>query len=345
LAGNNRLIMGGLEEATEVRWSKLVFPGEPVQFADDPAFVSRVDGEVQGVACLDGIWYVGTRNSIFAFQGDGPDDTGAGGDFGDPRKLPADIGFYSQRSIVEVPQGLLFQGRSDRIYLLPRGGGAPQWIGQNVRATLALYPVITDAQLLPDENTVLFTCINVDSGEGLILVYDTRVGEWTVDIPFNGADPTTRAFHCMDVYNGKTVLDGQFAETSAYADDETGSQSRAIVSTMVTGDMRPFGILGHGRFRRFVLLSEYRSATTFTIEESVDGGVSYISPAASFTPSNSAGDTVKVQYDLPIVRGEAYRFRIISTPTSAGEGFVFNSLTGEVYPDKGTPRLANAYRG
>ncbi len=342
-AGNNRVILGGLEEGSAVQWSKLIFTDEPLQFSNDPGYRATVDGEVTCVACLDGAWLVFTASSIWVFQGDGPDDTGAGGSFGDPRKLPSDVGCISQRSLVEVPQGLLFQGRSDRIYLLPRGGGAPQWIGQSVRDTLALYPFIAAAKLVSDSNVVVFSCLNTAGTDGVLIVYDTRIGEWTVDIPFNGAQVSDRVFRCLDVYNGKLVLDGKITETSLYADDETGGQNRAIVSTLVTGDMRPFGALGHGRFLRLALLSEYRSATTFTIEESLDGGVTY-QTAASFTPSNSAGDTVKVAYDLPIVKGEAYRFRIISTPTSPGEGFVFNSITGEVFPDQGTPRLANAYR-
>ncbi len=343
-AGNNRVILGGLEQGSQVQWSKLIFPGEPLQFANNDAFRATVDADVSGVAALDGTWYVGSRESIWAFQGDGPDDTGAGGTFGEPRRLPSDVGFYSQRSILEIPQGLLFQGRPDRMYLLPRGGGAPQWIGQAVRDTLAAFPFISAAKLIQDENVAVFTCLNTAGTDGRILVYDTRIGEWTIDIPFNGASNSTRAFRCLDVYNGKVVLDGQIAETAAYADDESGSQNRAIIGTLVTGDMRPFGALGHGRMLKLVVLSEYRSATTFTIEESLDGGVTWQSPAASYTPSNSAGDTVKVSYDLPVIRGEAYRFRIISTPTSPGEGMVFNAMTAEIYPSQGTPRLANAYR-
>lgn len=342
--GSSRVIVGGLEDPAEVRWSKLIFPGEPVQFSNNEAYRGRIDGEVLGVASLDGVWYAGSREAIWAFNGQGPSDNGAGGDFGEPVKLPSDVGFYSQRSIVEVPQGLLFQGASDRMYLLPRGGGAPQWVGQQVRATLALYPLVTDAQLLADENTVIFSCANTAGTDGVLLVYDTRIGEWTVDIPFNGAAATTKVFRCLNHHGGKLILDGQFAETSAYVDDETGSQTRTIVSTLVTGDIRPFGVLGNGRMRRAVLLGEYRSASIFTVEESVDSGVSW-QTAVTFTPSNSAGDTVKTQYDLPIVRGEAFRFRITVTPyPTAGEGMVFNNLSCEVFPQPGTPRLANAYR-
>lgn len=346
-AGNNRLILGGLEDPSAVQWSKLVFPGEPVQFSIDSSFKGRVDGEVTAVACLDGVWFVFTASSIWAFSGDGPDDTGAGGTFGDPRKLPTDIGCISQRSIVEVPQGLLFQGRNDRIYLLPRGGNAPQWVGQAVRDTLSSYPFIVRAVMVPDSNVAAFACIDSGATDGRILIYDTRINEWTVDNPFNGAINLNRVWRALNVWGGKIYASHAnsniCAETSLYSDDESSFSNRAIVMTLTTGDIRPFGVQGHGRTRRAVVTSEYRSATTFTVEDSLDGGQSYAT-AASFTPSNSAGDTVKVSYDIPVVKGEAYRFRIISTPTSQGEGFVFNAITLEVFQERGTPRLGDAYR-
>lgn len=343
-AGNSRLFMGGLEEPSEVRWSKLVFPGEPVQFTDNQGFRGRVDGEVTAICCLDGAYYTATREAWWVFQGDGPDDSGAGGSFGDPRKLPSDVGCISQRSVVEVPQGVLFQGRSDRIYLLPRGGGAPQWVGQSVRDTLALYPFIASAKLIPDSNVVVFACLNSAGTDGVLIVYDTRINEWTVDIPYAAAAATNRAYRCLEVYDGKLVLDGQIAETALYADDESGSQNRAIVEVLAMGDFRPFGPMGSGRVRGMDWLGEFRSASTVTVEVSYDSGVTFDAHVGTWVTAGTAGDRLEREYRLKYVRTNSPRFRLTSTPTSPGEGTVFNAVTLEIYPEKGTPRLGASQR-
>src|SRR6185436_17856552 len=115
-AGNDRVIMGGLEDPSEYRFSKLLFPGEPLQFTNDDAFKGHVDAEVTAVSCMDGIWYVFTRDSIFAVTGDGPDDMG-NGFFAEPRRVSSVVGCVSHRSLVEIAEGMLFFARDGQIWL------------------------------------------------------------------------------------------------------------------------------------------------------------------------------------------------------------------------------------
>jgi hypothetical protein len=108
-AGNDRLFVGGLEDPTQVQWSKLLFPGEPLTWAISNQYMANVDAPVTGVAALDGTWLVFTKDSIWQINGDGPDDNGSGF-FASPRRLPSTVGCLSHASIVEVDDGLIFQG-------------------------------------------------------------------------------------------------------------------------------------------------------------------------------------------------------------------------------------------
>lgn len=337
-AGNDRLILGGLEDANAVQWSKRVYPGEPMQFSAEASFRARIHGRVTAVASMDGIWYVGSREGWWAISGDGPDDNGQGSAFSAPVKLPSDIGCISQRSVIEIPQGLLFQGRSNRLYLLPRGGGSPQWVGQQVRDTLTTYPFIASATLIPEENTVRFLCLKSNVSAARIIVYDTRNGEWSVDrVDVIGVP------HSTVVYDGKAMTDGAYKETSAYSDN--GS---VIQMGLTMGDVRPFGVLGTGRARTMAILGEYQSECQVVLEISYDGGQLF-TPAGDWTfgPSGTAataGETITLKHQLVYPRGPAFRPRITVTPVSVGEALVLNAVSFEVYQQPGLARKAAAYQ-
>lgn len=342
-AGNGRLLMGGLEDRSAVQWSKLVFPGEPVQFANSEAYRQKVDGAVTAVAHLDGAWFIFTNSRIYVSQGEGPDDTGAGGEFGVPVQLSSDVGCISQRSVVACQHGIFFQA-SGGLYLLPRGQGSPEFIGQPVRDVLASYPFIAAAALVATETVVVFLALTSDATDGRILVFDTLRREWTVDNLFAGAANSARVFRTLDVYDGKLILDGTVGETSAYVDAEPSGQSRAIVMTVATGDVTPFGPMGNGRVRGLDWMGEYRSASTVTVEVSHDSGQTLDAHVGTWVTSGTAGDRLEREYRLKIVRTKSPRFRLTSTPTSPGEGTVFNAISLEVFPEKGTPRLAAAQK-
>lgn len=343
-AGNNRLFMGGLEDRSAVQWSKLIFPGEPVQFTINAGFKARVDGDVTAIAALDGTWYVFTRDSIWTIAGDGPDDNGGGGSFSDPRKLPSDVGCISQRSVLETSQGLFFQARSDRMYMIPRGGGAPVFVGQPVRDTLASFPQVMWTKMLPEENLAIWSLQNAAGTASRLLVFDLRIGEWSVDkIPL----ASSYLFNTLDVYGGKLAINGELAETSAWADDTTGAQNFVIAMTAKLGSIRPFGAEGWGRTRRFNLLMENRCATASfapQIDVSRDDGVTY-EQSATNTFAAAQGTTLEFAVGLQTVRGNSWVFQISAAPFTPDEGVVFNAVSLEVFPSQSGPLLASAQMG
>lgn len=341
-AGNNRLFMGGLEDPSAVQWSKLVFPGEPVQFSASTAFQAHVDGDVTAIGELDGTWYVFTRDSVWTITGDGPDDTGSG-TFTDPRRLPSDVGCISQRSMLSTARGLFFQATNDRIYMIPRGGGSPQWVGQPVRDRLAAFPQVLWSRVLPDENLAVWALRDSANTTTILLIFDLRIGEWSVDKIGTG----TYLVNTLDVYGGKLALNGELAETSAWTDDTTGAENNAIVPRITLGEFRPFGAAGWGRVRRFNVLGENRcvSATpTIEIDVSTDGGQSY-PQAGVFVISGLQGDTIRMTEAPQVVRGDSWIFAFTVSLSAPDEGVVLNAISLEVFPSASGPLLSSAQMG
>ncbi len=353
-AGEDRVIVGGLEDRTQYAFSKRVTPGEAVAFplSDETAFRGTIEGEVTGVAQLDGVWFIGSREALWAVTGDGPNNE-AVGEFTRPRRLPSDTGFTSQRSICEVPQGLLFQGRGGKLYLLPRGGGAPQWIGRAIEDVLIEFPFISCCVSFPEEHTALFACWkfadgDVD-GDGRILVFDTDSGEWTVDKLFLADDSNERELRSVAIWDGKPLFDATIEETSAWTDDIDGASPTWITCVIETGDMRFFGAAGTGRCRRLNVLGDaYSANVNMIVEVSRDSGDNYDTPAGEWDAANPFEDDRG--YDLPYVRGSSFRFRLTVTPSDdegayvPGQGVALNALSFEVYPERGLKKLAASAR-
>jgi hypothetical protein len=143
-ATESRLLNAGSLRRSVFQMSKEAFLGEPFTFSEFSPFFSQVSGAIRGVASLDGARLIFTADDIFAFSGDGPDDLG-GGAIGRAQDIPTPSGLEDWRSLLKAHDGLYFQLDDEKIYRLPRGGGAPEWIGIDVMDTLTSYPVITGA--------------------------------------------------------------------------------------------------------------------------------------------------------------------------------------------------------
>lgn len=117
-----------------------------------------------------------SSTSISYMQGLGPAPNGANSDFGAPTKIQTDVGCTNARSVVSTPDGIMFLS-SRGIYLLSRALEVT-WIGRPVKDTLASYPNVTSAVLVPGANQVRFTCNNSAGTNGIVIVYDYVEKQW-----------------------------------------------------------------------------------------------------------------------------------------------------------------------
>lgn len=344
-AGSDRLIAGGLEIAEQVQFSKLRVDGEPMQWHNDVLYKLRVGGEVTSVAEMDGTWFIFCRDVIYASQGAGPSDNGTGDPFGEPQKLPADFGCVSNRSMLLTGAGLVFQSQVG-FAIIARGGGAPtRAFGDVIRDTVTSFPLCSASVYNQATGTAYWAMLNSAGTAGRLLVFDTRINEWSVDNVNNG-----RAVKTLDVYNDLLVIDGQLVETPGVYLDNDGSTSTNVVPIWITGDIRAFGPNGWGRYRKVQLLAEARDVTvawTLQLDVSYDSGKTF-GETATWTRANLAtaiGDAIDgAEHMFVTQRADAVRLRgTLSTP-SATEGVVFNALSLEVFQTGGLKKQPNTMR-
>lgn len=339
-AGSDRLILGHTDNPTQYQLSKLKFEGEPINWSNTPAYRGNVDKPITGVAEMDGVYFIGTRDAIWNVSGQGPDDSGGGGTFDTPVRLPSDSGFYSAASLLLTGNGLFFQGAVDRIYLLPRGGGVPQWIGQPIRDTLALFPWVTSSAYDQDSGLAYFACVNTSGTAGRLLVFDTRINEWSVD------NVQARAIRSLAIYNGLLVIDGSIVESTTSYQDDDGSTQATVLPVLVTGDIRPFGQQGWGQIISATILGEARDvavAWSATLDVSYDSGKTFGETATwpVATLASSTGDAIDgMQHFFVTQRCDAIRVRLSWTAPAPTEGMVFHGMDLDVVPLGGVKRQA-----
>jgi len=198
-------------------------------------------GDITGLATLDNKLVVFKRDRVFMVSGTGPNNLGVGA-YSQPRLVSTDTGCKNRRSIVRVPQGVMFQ--SDKgIYWLNRGE-AVNYIGAPVETYNSLS--VEDATILPDDTLVIFL---VNGARTLAFDYDD--GFWTTFTSHAGLAATV----IDDTYyylrgDGIYVYKGD----SGYQD---AGQSYSL--EIETPWIRPSGLQTRWHIRRASLLGNYSS--------------------------------------------------------------------------------------
>jgi hypothetical protein len=342
--GDDRLFLGGLEDDRLVTWSKFFTPGEGIHFADAPNFRRSLPEAVTAVAALDSRFIAFTAAGVYETAGDGPDDTGAG-EYPPFRRLPSSVGCSNHHSLLLTDEGLFFQASEGALYLLPRGGGTPLFQGEHVRGTLAAFPLIVAAVLVPASQLALFACQNTARTAGVLLVYDLRNKEWTTDEIAGGAPVDSLTVWGDQI--GLRLRDQDslpWVETPGVYADAGAFYS----SELVTGDMRPFGDRGWGQIVGAHPWGEYRADCGLEIALSFDSGATYAAGNTGTWDMLAAdGLTAGAAFDRQLYsatrKASRVRARIKVIEKTAGqndtEGLVLNGMSLEVIRSRSLPRL------
>jgi len=320
--------------------SKEIFPGAQVEWSGATGFtIPKISERITGVAALDQRGFLFTAERIYQFSGDGPNDAGEGR-YSEPIAIPGSTGLMTWQSLVETPIGLFFQGSNGQLWVLPRDGSPPVWIGQPVRDTLVDYPTVTSATLVTKEQLVSFTCNNSGGTDSRIVSYDLRAKTWIVD---EFATPTPITAACS--YQGRlAILSGGVV----YTERTSLTPNSFIEHALTTGTINEFGS-SWGKYCTVGIVGEYRGDCDLRLRISYDDGKTYTN-AATFQLRSanglSVGDTVEREW-VP-ARRKAQSIRLdfqARTAGSATEGFVFNDYWLELLPSSGGPRKASSERG
>ncbi|KKL68257.1 hypothetical protein LCGC14_2126790, partial [marine sediment metagenome] len=216
-ASKERLFMAGLDEGSNVLYTKINNPVDAAAFTEGIAVrISATGQPITALATMDDNVIVFTEDKIYTFGGLGPSNTGVD-DFSTPTLISTDVGCDNQNSIVRVPKGLMFSNPKG-IHLLNRDGST-QYVGAPVEAYNS--QTITSAHLIVNRNQVQFLV-----SDGLALVYNYFFNQWSTFTNYTGVDAA--------LWKGDYVFiksDGQAFKESATNYNDVGRRLRFLMET------------------------------------------------------------------------------------------------------------------
>ena len=320
-AGRARAIAGGIPDETAVQFSKLAFPGEPIEFALPGllAFSVSIGEPVTAVFALDDSFLVASARHIYRISGAGPDHSGQG-EFGPPERIPGLGGVRDWRSVAETPSGYFFQSSDDRLLFVDRGGGVSWAQGQAVRDTLTTYPVIQAAAYCRNQNAVFFGCTNSGGSDGRTLVFDLRREVWYTwtSAPFNAVKSLVDQNGLVTVLN---LTGAVHQESGSYLAAggrvETGNIKNGSFASWSA--LRRIGIRGTG----------LDAAGSLTVSVDYDDGAGFVSLGSHAT----SGTGAFLKYWVPGGRKvDSFRVRIDAVDVA------LNALVLDIEPRRGHAR-------
>jgi hypothetical protein len=324
---SSRLTVAGLARSAEVQESKEQAIDQAVAFSSLSSFFVRCPDPVVGVVSLDGVRIVMSRSDIYAIQGEGPDDAGAGA-LPPPVTLGSPSGLHDWRSLLVAPDGIWAQFDDSKLYRIPRAGAAPEWLGIDVQDTLTAFPYITGAARCRRDDTVMFACQNTGKTSARLVHRSLRTGTWLEDTP---PLTTAKGIEALSSYGDRIAY---VTGGAVYAQSESGytdGASSVIVTEWQTEPIYPFDVGGNGHIYDLQVTGEFRSAGTLALRVSYDDGVSF-EAHDSFALTGTAGDTVKRRWSLRRSDIQSIVAELIYTPSSPGEGLVLTQMTMLVDP-------------
>jgi hypothetical protein len=168
----NRVWLLDAENRNLLWYSKPIIQGVPVEFTDLQTLYVAPSTATQGtsgistaIASLDDKLIVFKEGSTYYVTGTGPDVTGANNDFSDANFITSAVGCSNSASIVNMPQGLMFQSKQG-IWLLGRDLST-QYIGADVET---FNSSVNGSVSIPGHTQVRFS---LDNGtvQSMVLVY------------------------------------------------------------------------------------------------------------------------------------------------------------------------------
>ncbi len=245
-----RMFAVSSENPTVMHYSKQQTGLNAIEFADTFTINVPEAKEITGLQQMDEKLIIFEEDRIFAMTGDGPTPTGDQDNFSDPALITSDAGCKEPRSLVLIPQGILFQSNKG-IYLLNRSLETV-YLGAAVEAYNS--QTITSAELLQDQNQVRFL-----SSDGTTLVYDYYFNKWSTFSDHKGS--------------GATV----WKKTGNYCylrtDGEVWQQSTSFTDSgarfplkLTTAWIKTNNIQGLQRCRKAFVLGDYKSKHNLKVQ-------------------------------------------------------------------------------
>ena len=256
----NRAFGIDAEQPWRIRFSKEYTPGTSVGFTD--AFIVETPdstGPIYKLMSMDGHLIAIKKDTIYAWAGDFPDNTGAG-EIPSATALPVGVGSEQPRSVVLTDLGIIFYSSRRGFWLLNRSLGV-EYIGAPVETTAA-GQTVSGATVHPTYTEVRFT---TEGGTTFVLnTHFTRVAGSPIWTTLTGQACVHSIVHAGDWY--LLTSDGKLKkeDRTRWQDGSTVSGSfvagTAYTSKVKISDINFAGIGGLARIWRGQLLGLWYSS-------------------------------------------------------------------------------------
>lgn len=358
----NRLFFDKADQPGEFGFSQRYINNTGLQFSPElGGSVPVSGGSIVGFEAMDEKAIIFCTNKPFVLFGDGPDVSGANSTYGDPQEISSDVGCNNNRSILKMPNGIIFKS--------PKGW---QLLGRDlvvryIGAGVAEFDdrVVTSAVLMEDRQECRFSTDSVsETGAAVtpvVLIYDYLRDQWSSTLyKFDtGAGVTEYAVRdavfwgTSGRYVSVGVSQGLNQDTPGVYLDQPGTASAAyaIPTTARTSWLRTDIINGFQRVRQAYLTGTCSTATvtsTLTVNVSFNDAYGAVDPGyytfsvnyGTMFPAYVAGTSVDFRHSMATQKCKSVAFEFIDTPTTANPaGVNFQSLSLQLGMKKGLRKL------
>lgn len=249
-----RMFAVSSENPNVLHFSKQQIGNNAIDYSDTFTITVPEAKEITGLQAMDEKLIIFEEDRIFAMTGAGPTTTGDQNDFSDPALITSDAGCSEPRSLVLIPQGIMFQSNKG-IYLLNRSLETV-YVGAPVEAFNN--QIITSAELLQDQNQVRFL-----SSDGTTLVYDYFFNKWSTFSDHQGSGAT------VWVKTGNYVYLRTNGEVWQQSLNYTDNGARFPLK-LTTAWIKTNNIQGLQRCRKAFVLGDYKSKHNLRVQVGFD---------------------------------------------------------------------------
>lgn len=246
-------LFGITAEDPNLLWlSKQVIEATPVEMSDLLTMYIAPNVGAQGpsgaLLCgfpMDDKACIFKASSILYFNGTGPDNTGANSQYSPPLLITSTVGCSNQNSIVFMPNGLMFEFKSEagnQIWLLGRDLST-QYIGAPVEA-FTQNATVQSAVNIPGSNQVRFTM-----SSGVTLMYDYYYGQWGTFVGVPALSST--------LYQGLHTFIDQYDRVFQETPGQYLDGGNPVLLSFSTSWLSLAGLQGYQRAYFFYLLGTY----------------------------------------------------------------------------------------
>ncbi len=321
---NGRAAVAGSRSSNSiVNLSKTATSGRALEFSDAITIsVPEEGGAITGIEWLNETLFIFKKERIYRVRGTGPNNSGVGS-FADPELLTTDCGCITQRSIVAMPMGVMFQ--AERGIMLITQSHQVVYAGAAVESPPspgAALGTCIDAVLLPEHQHVRF------SDGTTCQVFDYYHQRWMVwSAASDGPSCEFQDVHTMP------APDAIWQQSGTTWQDVGVDYLAKLSLAWVAG---PASKLGHIKIRKVALLGSVKAASTLnmsfkydSLDSTVESHTTTLSSSAPLRFTCYATKTVTNQFRVDLtdlVQPSTY---------TTTEGMVWTDVTIEVMVKKG----------